>query len=149
PPLRSSDLATADQVGVPLFINARVDVSLAGVGEPRERLPMALERGRAYVAAGADGVFVPGVVDRDTIAELARGIPAPLNVLAGPRSPTPAELAAPGGARASLGPGVHRAPLTPAQKLAQSLLAGGGFEFLEGNISHAEVNQLLRARPAR
>ncbi len=139
---------TANQVGVPLFINARVDVYLAGVGEPRERLPMALERGRAYVAAGADGVFVPGVVDRDTIAELARGIPAPLNVLAGPRSPTPEELAALGVARVSLGSGMHRATLSHARKLAQSLLAGGGFEFLEGNISHAEVNQLLRARPA-
>ena len=52
--------AAADDAGVPLFVNARVDVWWAGVGEPQERLEVAIERCRRYVAAGADGVFAPG-----------------------------------------------------------------------------------------
>src|SRR5699024_9005046 len=60
----------ADSEGVPLFINARTDVFLAGIGAPERRLPETLARATRYVDAGADGIFVPGVVDSETIAAL-------------------------------------------------------------------------------
>ena len=47
--------------------------------------------GRAYLDAGAECVFVPGVKDTDPLAALVREIPGPLNILAGP-SPSVAEL---------------------------------------------------------
>ena len=43
-----------DEMGVPLVINARTDVYLAGIGEPARRFDLALERLRAYIEAGAD-----------------------------------------------------------------------------------------------
>ncbi|MCP2325887.1 2-methylisocitrate lyase-like PEP mutase family enzyme [Hamadaea flava] len=45
-----------------LFVNARIDTYLAGAGG----LDETVERAIAYLAAGADGVFVPGVADPAT-----------------------------------------------------------------------------------
>ncbi len=76
--------------GVPLFVNARIDTFLRGAGG----VDLTLERAAAFLAAGADGIFVPGAVDPGTVKLLVEGIDAPLNVMAGPGAPTVAELAA-------------------------------------------------------
>src|SRR6478609_7029321 len=47
--------------GVRVVINARTDVYLREIGAPETRLGVAIERGKAFLAAGADCVFVPGV----------------------------------------------------------------------------------------
>jgi 2-methylisocitrate lyase-like PEP mutase family enzyme len=77
--------------GIPFWINARTDVFLAGT----RRIDDALERSAAYAAAGADSLFVPGLVDPAAIAELARG-PLPVAVMAWSGAPSVAELAAAG-----------------------------------------------------
>jgi len=51
-----------------------------------------IARANAYVEAGADGVFVPGVGDPDLIRELASAIHAPLNIMAGADAPGATEL---------------------------------------------------------
>jgi 2-methylisocitrate lyase-like PEP mutase family enzyme len=53
----------ASALSVDLFINARVDVYLLGVGESEERFRNAIDRALAYKAAGADCIFIPGVAD--------------------------------------------------------------------------------------
>ena len=53
--------AVGDETGIPLVLNARTDVFLGQVGDPGTRLERAVERGRAYLDAGADCIFVPGV----------------------------------------------------------------------------------------
>ncbi|HMD34234.1 MAG TPA: isocitrate lyase/phosphoenolpyruvate mutase family protein, partial [Vicinamibacterales bacterium] len=73
--------------GVAVVVNARTDVYLRAIGPSESRLDAAVERGRAYLAAGAECVFVPGVTDRGTIAALVTGIGGPINVLAMPDSP--------------------------------------------------------------
>lgn len=98
----------ADAEGVDLFVNARTDVFLLAVGEPGNRLADVRERAGAYRAAGADGLFAPGVVDLDVIGLLAAG-PLPLNVMAGPGAPSVAELAAAGATRISVGSAVAQA----------------------------------------
>ncbi|MDP3890287.1 isocitrate lyase/phosphoenolpyruvate mutase family protein [Nocardioides sp.] len=96
-PLRSIDEAAhrvrvvrdaARKAGVDLFINARTDTYLSGSGD----LDETVLRGRAFVEAGASGVFVPGTGDLDVIGTLVEAVPAPLNVLVGPGSPTVPEL---------------------------------------------------------
>jgi 2-methylisocitrate lyase-like PEP mutase family enzyme len=74
----------ADSVDIPLFVNARIDVFLRTRGPNADLLTTTLERAAAYLRAGADGIFVPGVVDSATITALVTGIPVPLTVLAGP-----------------------------------------------------------------
>ena len=84
-----------------LVLNARIDVHLRG-GETAE----ALERARAYAAAGADCVYPIGVADEATIeAFVATGIP--VNILLRPGAPDIARLAELGVARISLGHFLH------------------------------------------
>src|SRR5262245_49114093 len=55
--------AVSAETGVPLVLNARTDVFIGQVGDPDTRLERAVERGRAYLEAGADCIFVPAVTD--------------------------------------------------------------------------------------
>jgi 2-methylisocitrate lyase-like PEP mutase family enzyme len=96
--------ARAAAGGSPFWINARTDVFLGGTG----RIDDALERSAAYAAAGADSLFVPGLVDPAGIAELAAG-PLPVAVMVWPGAPTVAELAAAGAVRISLGSAIAQA----------------------------------------
>jgi 2-methylisocitrate lyase-like PEP mutase family enzyme len=82
----------ADSSDVPLFVNARIDVFLRTREPNAELLKATLVRATVYLAAGADGIFVPGVVDPATITALVAGIAAPLSVLAGPDALGFAEL---------------------------------------------------------
>ena len=79
--------AVGEETGIPLVLNARTDVFLGQIGEPATRLERAVERGRAYLEAGADCIFVPGVVDLGVITALVQGIDGPVSVLAVPGSP--------------------------------------------------------------
>ncbi|MFE1785191.1 isocitrate lyase/phosphoenolpyruvate mutase family protein [Streptomyces sp. NPDC059506] len=136
----------ADAGQVPLFVNARTDVFLRAVGDPRDRLKEALARAEAFLEAGADGIFVPGVTDPGTVSELAAALGAPLNVLAGPGAPTVSELAACGAARVSLGSGVARAAYTLVGRSVREVLTDGTYTELDGALGHEEVNALLEAR---
>jgi 2-methylisocitrate lyase-like PEP mutase family enzyme len=67
----------------------------------------AVERARAYAAAGADGLFAPGLVDITVIARLAEASPLPLNIMVGDATPPLSALAGHGVARVSHGPGPY------------------------------------------
>ncbi|MFD5630712.1 isocitrate lyase/phosphoenolpyruvate mutase family protein [Streptomyces sp. NPDC127072] len=133
--------AAADEAGVPLFVNARVDTFLRGVGKTEETL----ERAGAFLAAGADGVFVPGVVDPATVRALAEGIEGPLNVMVGPGAPSVAELAALGVARISAGSGIAQAAHAVVRRAARELLDTGTYDSLAGGLDYAELNALMGA----
>jgi 2-methylisocitrate lyase-like PEP mutase family enzyme len=133
----------AEGILVPLFINARVDTYLRSVGDPAARLKETLDRAAAYLAAGADGIFVPGVADLAVVRQLADGIAAPLNVLAGPGSPSVAEFGACGVARVSLGSSIASAAYAVAQRAAVELFTAGTYEALAGALEYQEINSLL------
>ncbi|MGW2693580.1 isocitrate lyase/PEP mutase family protein [Streptomyces sp. NPDC001296] len=130
--------AAADAAGVPLFVNARVDTYLRGAGGLGETL----ERAASFLAAGADGVFVPGVVDPVTVKALVEGIEGPLNVMIGPGAPTVPELAALGVARVSAGSGVAQAAHGLVHRAARELLGTGTYGALAGGLSYDELNGL-------
>ena len=88
--------AAGELADVPIVINARTDVFLRGTGGVDE----AVERGRAYLEAGADVIFVPGVGDVPTLEALVAGI-GPVSVIGTPGGPTLAEYARIGVARVS------------------------------------------------
>ena len=135
----------ADHAGVPAVINARTDVYLAQVGEPASRFTETVRRLNAYREAGADCLFVPGVTDMLTLAELVRAVTGPINVLAGPGLPAAAELERIGIARLSVGSAIMRATLAVARDAADELLHKGTYKtFLERNIPYNEVNELMK-----
>ncbi|MER5534748.1 isocitrate lyase/PEP mutase family protein [Streptomyces mirabilis] len=131
--------AAADAAGVPLFINARIDTVLRGAGGVEETL----ERAAAFLAAGADGIFVPGAVDPGTVKSLVAGVEGPLNVLVGPGAPSVAELAALGVARISTGSSIAQAAHAVVRRAARELLSAGTYESLTGGLDYAELNTLL------
>ncbi len=133
----------ADAAGVPLYVNARIDVYLRAVGDPADRLEATVERAAAYLAAGASGVFVPGVVEPVVVSALAKSIEAPLNILAGPGAPTVAELAGLGVARVSLGSAVAEAAYAVVRRATRELLASGTYTALDGALQYGELNALL------
>jgi 2-methylisocitrate lyase-like PEP mutase family enzyme len=136
----------ADASGIPLFINARVDTYLFEIGDPDRRLVEVVDRATAYVAAGADGLFVPGVIDLEIIRTLAGSTSKPLNVMAGPGSPTVAELAQGGVARVSIGPAIAKVAYAVARRAAEEVLTAGTYDSLAGGLDFAELNRLLAAR---
>ncbi|GLY65902.1 isocitrate lyase/PEP mutase family protein [Amycolatopsis taiwanensis] len=94
--------------GADLVVNARVDVFL-GAEDARAVLPEAIERAKAYLAAGADCVYPILLRDAGVLAEFVKAVsPAAVNA-----NPLPGgsirELAGLGAARVSLGAGAWRA----------------------------------------
>ena len=114
--------------GVLFVLNARTDAFLKAGDRPRgEVLAEAIERGRAFLEAGAPVVFVPGVVDRAEIEELVAGLgERKLTVISPPGAALPArELQDLGVARVSTGPFTQRVALTALQDAAAEIVAGG------------------------
>jgi 2-methylisocitrate lyase-like PEP mutase family enzyme len=133
----------ASSLRADLVINARTDVFLAQVGAPETRLAEAVRRANLYREAGADCLFVPGVIDAVTIRELALGIDGPLNVMARFGAPSIPELGELGVARVSLGPHVALAALAATHRAALELLTTGTYAELERNLTFAEANELF------
>jgi len=96
----------ADATGIPYFINARTDVFFQKDASDSDvsLLQSVIERAHAYAEAGADGLFVPGLVTIERIAQLAAASPLPVNVMLGANSPGPDAFAKAGVARVSYGP---------------------------------------------
>lgn len=134
----------ATKADVPLVLNARTDVYLAQVGSPESRYDHAVQRLRAYRDAGADCVFLPGLSDPATIQQLVKDVQCPLNILAGPGSPSVGKLEKLGVARVSLGSAPIRATLGLVSRMAAELKTSGTYQALEGAPAHNEVNKLLQ-----
>ncbi|MEU5266086.1 isocitrate lyase/phosphoenolpyruvate mutase family protein [Amycolatopsis sp. NPDC021455] len=113
-------LVTAVKERVPgLFVNARTDTHWAGGRSISE----AETRVRAYAAAGADGVFVPGLAEPADVERIVvAGVP--LNVLFLPGRVTLAGQAELGVARVSLGSLPYRMALAAAAETALAVRDG-------------------------
>ena len=134
----------AASAGLPeLFINARTDVFLFGIGAPEGRLGDVLGRSSAYAGAGADSLFVPGLTAVPTIAELVNASPLPINVMAGPGAPPVAELASAGVRRVSVGTAIAQAAYAVAERAATELLTTGTYTELGAAVDFATMNSLF------
>ena len=121
-------VAAGELEGVPFILNARTDAYLrAGDRDPAVVLEDAIERGRAFLDAGATCVFVPGPLDATTVGRLVEGIgDRRVSVIGLPGSLSGAEFAALGVARISYGPWTQRLALTALADAGAAMLAGGG-----------------------
>ncbi len=137
---------TAEEVGIPLHINARTDVYFARVGPPEARFAVTLDRAAALLAAGANSIFVPGVSDLDLISQLTRGIDAPVNILAGPASGSVAELAEAGVGRISTGSSLATSVLSALRGTASAVLGAGSFAGLAGAVGYRDLNDYFVGR---
>ena len=137
----------AARLGVDLFVNARTDVYLRGLAPPAGRVETVLDRAARYRAAGADGLFVPGLTAPDEIKAIASAAQLPLNVMARPGLPAAAELAALGVRRLSAGSAIAQTALGTTASLASAFLRTGASDPLgQGAMPYAEINALMATR---
>lgn len=123
-------------------LNARTDTYLVSPAE--DAFDETVERANRYVEAGADCVFVPGVVEEESIRRLADAVPVPLNVVAGLASTTDAPtLFSLGVRRVSVGGSLARASLSLLERAGRELLDSGTLGFLDGAISYADLQRRL------
>jgi 2-methylisocitrate lyase-like PEP mutase family enzyme len=137
----------ASRLRIPLVLNARTDMYLLQIGDPAERYDETVRRLSAFREAGADCVFAPGLRDAPTIGRLVADLNCPINILAGPGSPSVPELSKLGVARVSLGSATMRATVGCLRRIAQELKATGTYSNLEDAPSHAEMNRMMERKP--
>lgn len=120
-------VSAGSDAGVPFVVNARTDVFLdRGDRGPEAVVADAVERGRAYLDAGAASFFVPGRLDEQTIAALVEALGRQtVNVIAAPGSPSLDTLQRLGVARVSYGPWSQNVALTALANFARDVNKGG------------------------
>src|SRR5712671_1585205 len=149
----------AQAAGIHLVINARTDAYWQAGVAPAEALRNTLERGQAYLQAGGDCVFIPGLRHPEHIrmvVEHLRGIhqeaphqeaphwQAAINILAGPGVLPIPELAKLGVKRVSYGSGPHRAAMGLLRRMADEAKTSGTYEALtEGAVPYEEINGMM------
>jgi 2-methylisocitrate lyase-like PEP mutase family enzyme len=126
-PLVEAVVKAGEAEGVPFVLNARTDAFLKAAGrDPQDVLADAIERGKAFLEAGAPVVFVPGRFDEPTVAALVDALgPQKLTLIAVPGSLPLAKLEELGVARVSYGPWSQRVALTALADFATDIIAGG------------------------
>jgi len=133
------------KLGVDLFINARTDVYLRGLAPPETRVETVLARARQYIAAGASGIFVPGLTDAAAIKQIASAVDRPLNVMASKGLPPLADLAKLGVKRLSAGAAMSMVLWAHAAQLAGAFLKEGRSDKVtEGAMAYGEINKLFQ-----
>lgn len=152
-PLRPIDVAAArlraareaaDASGVPIVINARVDNWMQHDGaDATARLADAIQRAKAYLAAGADCIYPIGLADAAVLAALVQAVDAPVNVNAGPGTPELAELARLGVARVSTATRFAALALAAVDRAAGTILESGRFDSLAAAFSYADAQRLF------
>jgi 2-methylisocitrate lyase-like PEP mutase family enzyme len=117
----ASARARADAEGIPLVVNARLDMPIATTTEVEE----AVARARAYLDAGADCIYPIRITDPVVLEDVVGRIAASVNAFGLPDGPSVAELEALGVARVSFGPGPMGAAMAALRRVGATLLGRG------------------------
>lgn len=128
-----------------LVINARTDAYWQRGADPAVAWRETVERGKAYLEAGADCIFIPGLRDSGQIANLAEEWNSPINILAGAGAPSVAELQKLGVKRISYGSGPMRAAMGFLRAICQEALDSGTYNRMaETAVGYDEMNALVQ-----
>ncbi|WP_165357608.1 isocitrate lyase/phosphoenolpyruvate mutase family protein [Sphingosinicella sp. CPCC 101087] len=140
--------STGDLLGLSPVINARTDTFLIGAGaDLQERVAMTIERGRAYLEAGADLVFVPGLVDLTVMRQIADAFDGRLSVMALPGAPRAEAMFEAGARRVSLGAAAMLACLGTLRNIAREARQTGTWNAIERSFfSFDEADALFTQR---
>jgi 2-methylisocitrate lyase-like PEP mutase family enzyme len=136
----------ASKEGVPIVLNARCDIFHLRHGEENTRLAAAVERCKAYLAAGADCVYPFGLRDPATIAAFVKMVGGPVNITGRAGMPDAAALERMGVARITIASAPTLVTMSGIQKLAAELRTTGGFEMLTATLRHPDAQKLFHLK---
>ncbi|WP_133824251.1 isocitrate lyase/PEP mutase family protein [Actinomycetospora succinea] len=137
PEAHAAKVAAIKQRSPAVFVNARVDTYWLGQEATADAT---LARAERYVRAGADGIFLPGLRDRDVLRAATDALPVPVNALISPDLGL-ADLAGLGVRRVSTGSLPYRAALHAALDVAAAVRDGAP---LPAGIPYPELQAVLR-----
>jgi 2-methylisocitrate lyase-like PEP mutase family enzyme len=103
---------------VKIFLNIRTDGFLLGMPTALEET---LTRIKNYQTAGADGIFVPCIINKNDIKEVVKATLLPINVMCMPGLPGFEELESLGVRRISMGPFFFNKVYDNAAKISKSI----------------------------
>jgi 2-methylisocitrate lyase-like PEP mutase family enzyme len=137
--------AAANAASVPAVINARIDLFIKNVGDPTSRFEETVRRGKAYLAAGADCIYLFGLADVEIIARLVRSLDgAPVNIVARPDTSL-ADLERIGVARVSIASGATLAVMSLIKQIAEGLQSRR-LDGLKHDMARPEAQKLFEPR---
>jgi 2-methylisocitrate lyase-like PEP mutase family enzyme len=136
----------ATAAGVPLVINARLDLWSKQIGDEAARFAEAVQRAKAYREAGADCLYPIGLTDMKIVAALVKAVAAPVNIIGRAGMPPAAEWERVGVARISTATGPVLATMTRTREIAEDLHATGKFDKVKATVTRAELQTLFGPR---
>lgn len=110
-----------------MFLNIRTDAFLLGLNNPVKET---LERIKLYENAGADGIFVPCIENKQDIAAIVNATQLPVNVMCMPKLPDFKTLTALGVKRISMGNFVFNTMQEETKTKVQEILNEKSFNLL-------------------
>lgn len=128
------------ELDTPFVINARTCAYWLKEGKEETRLQTVIERGNAYVDAGADCIFVPGAMDEQTTKELVQNINAPINIILNPIFNDLRRLDEIGVKRLSIGSSAVRNIYEQVITIANELKSGSTDTLLATKFSYSDAN---------
>lgn len=117
---------TAAKMSTDIFVNARTDVFFQGREETEDLAGEAINRAEAYKEAGADAIFIPGLLSPKLIRAFVEKSPIPVNVMMMDGMLSSAELQEIGVKRISYGPFSFFRTKLAIQQEVERIFAGGG-----------------------
>lgn len=127
-----------------LFINARTDVYLRSLAqEGPEAIAMVKARAKDYASAGADGLFVPGLVQAADTAQIASATRLPLNLMLLPGLPETEPLRLAGMRRLSAGPALFLSAYAQLGEYTTAFMNGDGAKIFSPALPFASANDLF------
>jgi 2-methylisocitrate lyase-like PEP mutase family enzyme len=133
--------AAIDKAGGDVVFTARSEGFIRG----RPDMEETLRRVKAFVAAGADCIYTPGIRTREQIEAVVRAAaPKAVNFLnSGAFGLTVNDLAAMGVRRISVGGSLARVAMHAFIKTATEIAKDGKFDGFDGLISNADLNKFF------
>lgn len=133
-----------------LFINARTDVYLRSLAQGPAAVAMAVARGQEYAEAGADGLFVPGLVHLPDIEQIASATNLALNLMALPGLADAKRLQLAGVRRLSAGPAMFLSAYARLDADTAAFLRGDAARlFTADALPFASTNNLFESSPSQ
>jgi len=139
----------ADEVGIPVFINARTDGFLHGelFATPVAQFEEIVIRGLAYKEAGADCFFPIALKQKEDIEQLVTLLKMPINIITIPGVPDLKILSKAGVARVSLGPSFLKIAVKAMKNIAVQLQDYDGLSAITGNeITSDYLKELINKK---
>lgn len=112
---------------IDIFLNIRTDSYILGLENP---LSKTLERVKLYEKAGADGIFVPCIIEKEDIQTLVQSTSLPVNIMTMPDLISIDELEKIGVKRISQGPFVYNKVIDDFEKSLKDIKKQNSFQGL-------------------